>query len=205
MIGVAAAVSVCLASLAPTPTSATPTPGPVARAGIAVDRAVGAARDEVAEAMLVARLRVALLERLGTDGLRVHVEVDGEQVSLSGEVSQGTSVERAGQVAKSLSAGRRLTNGLRAASGIGPNGPNVADLLGKAERDVADALVEARVKANLLDQLGRVGFGIEVEVADGVVVLTGTVPDSDRRVLAARIASRTPRVAEVRNRLKTTS
>ena len=182
-----------------------PTPGPAARAGAAVDRVLVAARDEVATALLLARLRVALLEGLGTDGLRVQIGVNGDQVVLAGEVVERANVERAGELARAVPGVREVHNRLRAANGRPADEPPVARVVGKAEREVADAILQAKVKARLLDQLGRVGFSIDVEAKDGAVVLSGTVPDAERRRLAANIAGRTPGVSSVRTLLKTAS
>ncbi|HPS78742.1 MAG TPA: BON domain-containing protein, partial [Thermoanaerobaculaceae bacterium] len=67
---------------------------------------------------------------------------------------------------------------------------------------VADALLETRVKAKLLDQMGRPGFAIEVEATDGILSLSGQVADDDRRALAARIAREVSGVREVHDLLR---
>jgi hyperosmotically inducible protein len=67
---------------------------------------------------------------------------------------------------------------------------------------VADALLETKVKVRLLEQLGKVAFDIEVEATDGVVSLSGTVPDAARRDLAGKIAKGTGGVKELHDLLK---
>ena len=79
--------------------------------------------------------------------------------------------------------------------------PPVAHALGQVEHGFADALLEARVKARLLGELGKVAFKIRVDATSGVVTLSGTVPDGDRRRLATSIARSMSGVKEVRDLL----
>jgi hyperosmotically inducible protein len=71
----------------------------------------------------------------------------------------------------------------------------------KVEREVADAVLEGKVKTGLLEELGKVAFDIEVEATDGVVSLSGTVPDAARRDLAVKIARKTSGVKELHDLL----
>src|SRR4030067_1657982 len=80
----------------------------VAVAGVAVLLAKGSggeasAPDELAqdvrEARLEAAVHIALLEKLRGDGLRVAVEVRGDEIILSGTVKSRASQELAGEVA----------------------------------------------------------------------------------------------------------
>ena len=52
------------------------------------------------------------------------------------------------------------------------------------------AVLESRVKGNLLQQMGRVAFSVEVEANGGIVSLTGHVPDELRHKLALQTAER---------------
>lgn len=184
-------------------TAATPTPaqGPAARAGGSIDRAWGQISASVSEALLMTRVRVALLERLKEDGLRVTIEVHGGSVELSGQVERSANVQLAERVAASVDGVRTVHSRVT----LAPNGqalePPVAHVLGKVERGFADALLEARVKARLLAELGKVAFEIEVDATRSVVTVSGTVPDADRRKLAAEIVRATSGVKEVRDQL----
>ena len=61
-------------------------PGPAQRAGAAIDRTVATVQDELDEASLKAKVRVALLEQLRTDGLEISADVSGSVVTLTGRV-----------------------------------------------------------------------------------------------------------------------
>jgi hyperosmotically inducible protein len=182
--------------------SPTPTPGPAAKVGHALDRAWSTVQDQVADALLLTRIRVALLERLKEDGMRVTIEVHGGSVELSGQVERRENVELAERVVASVSGVRTVRNRVTLAPGDRILEPPIAHALGQAERAVANALLEAKVKARLLEELGRVAFDIKVEAAEGVVNLSGTVPDSARERLAVQIAEGTPGVRGLRNLLK---
>ncbi len=185
---------------AATPAS-TPTPGPATRAAGAIDRAIGTVRDEVADGLLAARVRIALLQHLGQDGLRVAIEATDGVVTLSGEVAKRSSQTLAASVARSVSGVRGVRTRVAVSAGRVGGGP-VAKAVGKAERGVGDAILEARLKARLLEELGKTGFAVEVEATDGVVSLSGTVPDAAREELVVKVARETTGVREVHDLLK---
>jgi osmotically-inducible protein OsmY len=179
----------------------TPTPGPAARAGDAIDQAWGKVQEEVAQALLVTRVHIALLQHLKDDALQVKVEVKGRAVELSGQVHKRASQELAKQVALSVSGVHEVSNRIMLAPGGERGEAPVSKVVGKVEREVADGLLEARVKVRLLEELGRVAFDIEVEATDGVVSLSGTVPDSARQQLAVSVAKATKGVRELHDLL----
>ncbi len=178
-----------------------PTPGPAARAGSAIDRAWDQVTDSVGEALLVTRIRVALLNRLKEDGLRVSIATHDGVVDLSGAVKNRSSVELAARAAASVKGVRSVRSRVTLADGTQGPEPPVARVVGTVERSVGDALLEARVKGRLLEQLGKVAFKVDVDAADGVVTLSGAVPDAARRKLAADIARATSGVRDLRDRL----
>jgi len=179
----------------------TPTGGPAARAGESIDRAWEQVSATAGEALLGARVRVALLERLKEDGLRVTIEVRGGDVELSGRVEKGENVPLAGRVAASVEGVRSVRSRVTVVTGDRVAEPPVAHVLGAVERTLADALLDAQVKTRLLTELGKVAFEVWVDARQGVVTLSGTVPDADRRRLAVAIATATSGVREVRDQL----
>ncbi len=177
------------------------TPGPAERVGGAIDHGWSRVSGGVAEALLVARVRVALLERLGEDGLRVTIAAHEGAVELSGHVERSENAALAGRVAASVDGVRAVSNRVNVAADAQASEPPVARTLGKVEHGVADALLEARVKVRLLGELGTAGFKIGVDASRGAVTLSGTVPDAERRKVATRIVGGTSGVKEVRDRL----
>lgn len=194
-----AAVLLALSAEAAPPT---PTPGPAARAGSAIDGAWSKVQVEVAQALLRTRIRIALLQHLKDEGLHLQVNVRGGTVELSGRVTRHSSQELAEKVALSVSGVHEVHNRITLTPGGPPEAPPVSQVVGKVEREVADGLLEARVKARLFEEVGKVGFGIEVEATDGVVSLSGTVPDSARQKLAVSVAKATKGVKELHDLLR---
>jgi osmotically-inducible protein OsmY len=182
--------------------STTPTPGPAARVGGTLDKAWIDVQGQVADALLLTRVRLALLEHLGSDGLRVQVAARDGIVELSGKVEKRSSEELAEPVARSVSGVRKVRNRVTLSPDAQASEPPVASVVGKVEREVADALLEGKVKTRLLEELGKVAFDIEVEATDGVVSLSGTVPDGAREKLAVQITRETPGVTELHDLLK---
>lgn len=141
---------------------------------------------ELHEGLLMLRVKGALLAKLGTDGLRVGVDVAGSKVTLTGEVEKRSTEELAKEVALGVDGVSSVDNRLTVAKSDGktPVAATVAD----AEREVADAALETRVKVRLVGEIGRYGLRIEVEATDGVVSLRGKVPDTERERLALAAA-----------------
>jgi osmotically-inducible protein OsmY len=179
-----------------------PTPGPAATVGHAIDRAVTEVSHDVAEAMLIAKVRIALLEHLKSDALGIHIDARGKDVTLTGEVKERGSVRLAGAVAASVDGVAAVSNRVEVEVEAGGSESGVSQAMRTAEAAVQNALVEAHVKARLIAELGEVAFSIEVEAESGVVSLSGTVPDAARRDLAQKIARGTRGVRELHDLLR---
>lgn len=150
---------------------------------------------DLSDAHLRNDLRLALLDKLGQDALGITVVASAGHVSLVGAVHERSTAELAEEVAKSVPGVLKVDNRLiaRKPSGETP----VAGALGHAGHEVDDAVLEVRVGKNLLEEIGRYALDVEVEAADGVVSLRGSLPDGDRKALAMRTAQATAGVVKV--------
>ncbi|MGD1147164.1 MAG: BON domain-containing protein [Thermoanaerobaculaceae bacterium] len=198
-LAVAVGLLSLIAARGATASAPTPTPGPAERVGGTLDRGWSQVSRSVGEALLIARVRVALLERLKEDGLRVTIDAQDGNIELSGRVEKPENVDLAGRVAGSVDGVRSVKSRVALVADGQTLEPPVAHALGKVEHGVADALLEARVKALLLSELGKVAFKVGVDANNGVVTLSGTVPDADRRKLATAVVRSTSGVKEVRD------
>lgn len=162
-----------------------------ARAGAVPERT-----PEVEEASVENAVRLALLEKLGSEVMGVTVEVDGDRARLSGEVRSRSTQELAEEVALSVAGVRRVDNLLTADQESG-----AATAVGRAadttELEVQDAVLEMRVGQRLLQEIGRYALDLEVEVTDAVVSLRGRLPDRERKSLALQTAKETSGVKTV--------
>lgn len=181
-------------------TLAPPTPGPLQRAGQALDQAASRLGQTLEEALLEAKIKVALLEHLKKEALKVEVEVSGHTAVLSGVVSSRAHRSLAEQVALSVSGVDQVENRIELAEAS--SGGPVSRAARKVEQETADALLEAKIKARLLEAMGLAAFRVEVEATDGVVSLSGTVKEKEHKVLAGKIAKATPGVVELHNLLR---
>lgn len=130
--------------------------------------ASAAPSDDPADWATTLRVKLALLEELGTDSLRIDVDTNGGAVELGGTVRKRETMELAATVAKSVDGVSELESNLRLESGK-PSGAEGA--VAEAEAEVEDAILETRIRLALLDELGAEGFQVGTEAASGVVTL----------------------------------
>lgn len=177
-----------------------PTPGPLQRVGEALDSAASKVGQTLEEALLEAKVKVALLEHLKKEALKVEVEASGTTVTLDGVVSSRGYQSLAEEVARSVSGVTRVENRVRVAEA--PGGGPVSRAARKVEQETADALLEAKIKAKLLEVMGVAAFQVEVEATEGVVSLSGTVKEKEQKALAEKTAKAVPGAVEVHNLLR---
>lgn len=116
------------------------------------------------------QVEMALLENLGTDGLRVAVTSNDGGVALSGTVEKRETRELAETMAESIPSVTSVRNDIRLESSLdNPNKAGVA--AGEAEAELKDAMLSTKVRLALVDVLGSDGFRIGTEVASGMVAL----------------------------------
>lgn len=180
--------------------AAPPTPGPLQRVGEALDSAASKVGQTLEEALLEAKVKVALLEHLKKEALKVEVEASGTTVTLEGVVSSRGYQSLAEEVARSVSGVTKVENRVRVAEA--PGGGPVSRAARKVEQETADALLEAKIKAKLLEVMGVAAFQVEVEATDGVVSLSGTVKEKEQKALAEKTAKAVPGAVEVHDLLR---
>jgi osmotically-inducible protein OsmY len=132
---------------------------------------------EVSEALQATSVKAKLIDKLGTDALRIKVSVSGETATLSGEVAKSPSQGLAEQVALSVEGIKKVDNKVTVKDAAGP--------LAASEASVKNVALEMKVKGILLTEIGTNALKIEVEVVDGVVSLRGKLdnPDSSKAAI----------------------
>ena len=161
-----------------------------------VSKPQAAADRTLSDASVQADVYVALLEKLGRDGLPIDVSVTNGRVILTGNVGQRSTQELAEEVVLSVPGVKSVDNRVAAPSGsAAQTAPGQA--ADHVDLEVQDALLETRVGKNLLTEIGRYAFDLEVEASGGVVSLRGTLPDQERKTIALRAAEKTSGVKKV--------
>jgi osmotically-inducible protein OsmY len=135
-------------------------------------------------------VRDALLEKLGKDAVAIRVTVDGKKAILTGEVPTRSAQELSEEVARSIEGIKKVDNRLKV---VAPSGETSST----ADEEVADAMLESRVKRSLYSELGKRARQVEVEATDGVVSLRGKLPDENRKQLALVTAGKVEGVKQV--------
>lgn len=151
----------------------------------------------VDDAVLELKVKAALLDKLGTGAFGIDVEAIGHTVVLTGEVEKRSTQELAKEVTLTVRGVRSVRNKLTLEKKTKRVETPVARTVGKAEKEVLDAVVEVRVKRRLFEEIGRYATDLEVEAVEGKVTLRGELPDRQRHHLAIRTARRTKGVDEV--------
>jgi hyperosmotically inducible protein len=152
---------------------------------------------DVSDARLEKEVRLALLDKLGEDGLGVTVDAAGGRVSLIGAVDKRSTQELAEEVTKTVPGVQSVDNRLIARDERTAADTPVARAVGHTEHELDDAVLEMRVGKNLLGEIGRYALDLEVEATDGVVSLRGTLPDPERKSLALKAVRGTSGVKQV--------
>lgn len=153
------------------------------------------------------QVRMALLDKIGWDALDFGIEVEGDEIVLTGEAENRSNQELAKEVALSVdrveSVDNRITlkeaesSDTPVASAVADAEGEVRDAVADAEGEVRDAILETRVKSRLVAEMGANAFDIEVEASDGVVSLRGEVDSDSERQIALGTASETDGVERV--------
>ena len=200
--GLAIAVALPLATVGCTPRS----PAEDGGARGASDRTGDAQSSKVErrfdEALLHLRVRTALLEHLKTEALGIKIDIAGDSALLRGHVDTHADRILAEEVALSVDGVEDVDNQIEVTAAEGQDRTPVAQAVGTAERKLNDALLEAKVQTRLVRELGELGFRIEVEAADGEVILRGDVPDRSHKRIALSAAAKVKGVRKVHDLLK---
>ena len=162
----------------------------------AAAQVVEQADQTVEDALLGLKIKTSLLDKLGWEATRINIDVKTGTVWLTGKVKDRASIGTAGEIAKAAGGVKEVKNVLEVEGGSGDKS-RVTKAVEHAQQEVDDAVLESRVKGNLLQQMGRVGFSVEVEANSGVITLSGKVPDDLRHKLALQTAEKVSGVKKV--------
>ncbi len=140
--------------------------------------ATATASAEVTDALHATSVKSKLIDKLGTDALRIAVSVSGEKATLTGEVAKSASQGLAEEVALSVEGIKKVDNKVTV--------KNAEGAVAASEASVKNVSLEMKVKTILLTEIGENALKIEVEAVDGVVSLRGKLdnPDTSKAAVA---------------------
>lgn len=166
---------------------------------------VEAAESQIDDAILHFEIKAQLLGSLGWDAVGIDIDTLDGRVLLTGEVPNRSSRELAEEIVASVDGVHHVDSELKLAGKPRDETPREAvdDQLTEAESEVRDALLESRLKARLLEEVGRHALDIEIEAASGVVTLRGRLANDAQERLVLEAVSSTKGVKRVINLIKT--
>ena len=150
------------------------------------------------DAVTSLKIHTTLLEKFGTDALGIKSEVSGGSVVLSGAVDKEATREGARGAALAVKGVTRVDN--RITVGNGP-ATKTQEATRRAKRNWDNAVLEAKVKARLFEQVGENALKITVKAASGVVTLEGSASTPHIHATALETVKGTKGVSRVVDRL----
>jgi osmotically-inducible protein OsmY len=140
---------------------------------------------------------------------RIDVDTKDKVVTLSGAVDTPMAKERAVQVARAVDGVSSVVDNLTVTPGVTPTtgvddaaqrkGSEAADNTGEI---ITDAAITSTVKTKLLGDTTTPGLKIDVDTANGVVTLSGTVANAAEKSRALELARETNGVKSVVDKIK---
>lgn len=136
------------------------------------------------------KVSTKLVEAFGDDAKTIRVTfVDGKAI-LTGKVVERSTQELAEQVALFFEEISKVDNQLKA-----EKDRNLIE--GQIQDESKDAALESEAKTVLAGEIGSHAKDMNVEAADGVVAVRGTVPDETRHKLALDALAGVSRISKV--------
>lgn len=154
----------------------------------------------IRDATITAAVKSKLMWSKHAEGLFVDVETKSGQVTLRGKVRSSTAKEMADLLAQSTPGVHTVTNKLT----VDKESTTLSDILREKTsylgKQISDALITTRVKSTLMYSSNVDSSEIAVKTEDGVVTLTGRVPDGSDQALAVELARNVHGVSSVNAR-----
>lgn len=155
--------------------------------GVTAFTPAGASENQ-ADSTTKLKVKLALLEKLGTDSLHVEVDANEGDLILRGMVDKRETAELATSVSKSVSGVKSVKNEI-VLEAMEANPSKAARIAGEAEAEVKDSMLATKIRIALVDKMGADGFKIGTVAANGVVTLRfGSEFAVARRNQASKIA-----------------
>jgi hyperosmotically inducible protein len=155
-------------------------------------------QDDAKDAWIDGKAETTLLLNANLNSFDINTDVHDGNVTLTGKVNSSVDKSLAGELIKSLDGVKDVNNELSV----------MKQHSDKDSKDLSDSLTDSKVatvvKTRLLFSADVSGSDINVDVANGVVTLKGTVSSDAERDLALAIAKNTDDVKDVVDELRVT-
>lgn len=156
----------------------------------------------VHDAWVKGKVEMALLLNGYLNSFRIHTDVKGSAVTLTGAVDSDIDSDLAEQVALGVSGVDAVHNELKVDPEPSAKAADEHADERKLTQRIKDATTTARVKSKLLMNHNVAGTRINVDTTNNVVTLNGEVNSGEERDLAYKLAKNTSDVTAVKDRLE---
>ena len=180
-IGVAASLGLCLAA-----TAATDGSGPTAHSD-----SVGAA---ISDSAITTKVKASFLGEDRLKGSHIKVTTTNGVVTLSGSATGSDAKSTAEDLAKNVDGVKNVDDELTAPGSHG----SVHKAVAKSERVGSDSWITTKVKSEILADSVSKGFKVGVKTVNGVVMLSGVLPNDDAVAHVKDLAAKVEGVKSVR-------
>ncbi|MBA8667534.1 BON domain-containing protein [Holosporaceae bacterium 'Namur'] len=145
----------------------------------------------VSDSAITASIKSEFLADSAINGLSIHVETKNGVVTLTGNVPSEDMKNRAISIAQNRDGVKKVNSKLKVTGEKHP-----------VKTAVSDSAITASIKRDFLADSAINGLSIHVETSNGVVVLTGDVPNGDMKARAESIAQSKDGVKQVVSKLR---
>jgi hyperosmotically inducible protein len=147
---------------------------------------------------------------------KIDVDTKDRVVTLTGAIDSSAAKERAVQLARTTDGVNNVVDNMTVSPGATPTtgiddplqqkaregAAKAGDATGRTGEVMGDAAITTAVKTKLLGDPSVSGLKIDVDTTNGVVTLTGNVPNAAEKTRAIELARETSGVKSVTDKLK---
>jgi len=180
-IGVAASLCLCLAAA----NAATDDTGPTAHSD-----SMGAA---ISDSAITTKVKASFLGDDRLKGSHIKVTTTNGVVTLTGSATGSDAKSAAEGIAKDVNGVKNVDDELTS-----PGGASVHKAVATSERVGSDSWITTKVKSEILADSVSKGFKVSVKTVNGVVMLSGVLPNDDAVAHVKDLAEKVEGVKSVR-------
>jgi hyperosmotically inducible protein len=159
----------------------------------------------ISDAWITMKIHSLYINEDALENSNIDVDTRNGAVTLSGTVASDAGRNRASEIAKMTDGVKSVSNaGLRVAPARSDTA-KAGDAGKRAGRTVNDGWIKSKIYSQFLVEEFLMDSDIDIDVANGMVTLAGTVRTSAARERAAAVAKATEGVKGVKNTIKVTA
>lgn len=150
----------------------------------------------ISDTAITAKIKTKFLTDKRLKGSDISVETDNGVVKLTGKAPSASAKDAAGDLASNVSGVKSVDNNIKAPSVLTSAKKDVKSVASDVGQATSDTWITTKVKSSMLTD-SQIKGDVDVTTDNGVVILTGTVPNDASRDRAVALAKQTKGVKDV--------